>query len=231
VMMEHNDRWLGPAIERLGYGKARDLVAYRLYSESGLPDRLRRMAERSSAGARLRPLDKRRFADEIATVTAIHNDAWAGNWGFVPLTEAESAAMARELRPILAPEFIQIAELDGRPVAFIVLVPNVNEALRGLGGRLLPTGWARLLWRLKVAGVRSARIPLMGVLREFAGTMLGKSLPMRLIYALEPHARARGIVEIEMSWQLEDNWPARRLVEALGSRHYKTYRVYEKDLA
>jgi GNAT superfamily N-acetyltransferase len=230
VMMEHQDPWLGPAIERRGYAKARDLVAYRLDITEGLPDRLRRMAERSSAGARLRPIDKRRFADEIATVTAIFNDAWAGNWGFVPLTEAETAAMARELKPILPAEFVQIAELDGRPVGFIVLVPNVNEALRGLGGRLMPTGWARLLWRLKVAGVGSARVPLMGVTRDVAGTMLGKSLPMRLIYALEPHARARGIYDIEMSWLLEDNWPVRRLIEAIGSRHYKTYRVYQKDL-
>ena len=230
VMMEHHDRWLGPAIERLGYVKARDLVAYRLIA-AGLPDRLRRIAERRSAGARLRPIDKRRFADEIATVTAIFNDAWAGNWGFVPLSEAETAAMARELKPILPPEFVQIAELDGRAVAFIVLVPNVNEALRGLGGRLLPAGWARLLWRLKVAGVGSARVPLMGVTRDVAATVLGKSLPMRLIYALEPHAKARGVHDIEMSWLLEDNWPVRRLIEAIGSQHYKTYRLYERDLA
>lgn len=231
LMMDHHDSWLGPAIERLGYAKARDLVAYRLDIEPGLPDRLRRMAERSSAGAKLRPLDRRRFAEEIATVTAIFNDAWAGNWGFVPLTEAETAAMARELKAILPPEFVQIAELNGRPVGFIVLVPNVNEALRGLGGRLLPAGWARLLWRLKVAGVGSARVPLMGVTRDVAGTMLGKSLPLRLIYAVEPHARARGIYDIEMSWLLEENWPVRRLIEAIGSEHYKTYRVYEKDLA
>ncbi len=144
VMMEHHDRWLGPAIERLGYAKVRDLVAYRLDIETGGPERLRRMAERSSAVARLRPIEKRRFAEEIATVTAIFNDAWAGNWGFVPLTEAETAAMARGLRPILPPEFVQIAEIDGRPVGFIVLVPNVNEALRGLGappaGRIFSGG-------------------------------------------------------------------------------------------
>jgi len=230
VMMEHHDRWLGPAIERIGYGKARDLVAYRLDIEAGLPDRLRRLAERRSAAARLRPIDKRRFGDEIAILTSIFNDAWAGNWGFTALTEAETTAMARELRPILPAEFVQIAELDGRPVGFIVLVPNVNEALRGLRGRLLPTGWARLLWRLKVSGVASARVPLMGVTRDVAGTMLGKSLPMRLIYALEPHARARGIFDIEMSWLLEENWPVRRLIEAIGSYHYKTYRVYEKAL-
>jgi hypothetical protein len=231
VMMEHHDRWLGPAVERLGYAKAHDLVAYRLDVEHGLPQRLRRIAERSSVGARLRQIDKRHFPQEIATVTAIFNDAWAGNWGFMPLTKAETAAMARELHPIIPPEFVQIAEVEGRPVGFIVLVPNVNEALRGLGGRLLPTGWARLLWRLKAAGVGSARVPLMGVTRDVAGSVLGKNLPIRLIYALEPHARARGIYDIEMSWLLENNWPVRRLIEAIGSHHYKTYRIYEKALA
>ncbi len=231
LMMEHNDPWLGPAIERQGYAKAADVVAYRLTAANGLPERLRRIWQRATGEATLRPLDPRRFAEEIATVTSIFNDAWAENWGFVPLTEAETAAMAAELRPILPPDFVQIAEVNGRPVAFIVLVPNVNEALRGLHGRLLPTGWARLLWRLKVAGVRTARVPLMGVRRDVAGTVLGKNLPLRLIYALEPAVRARGIREIELSWLLEDNWPMRRLVEAIGCEHYKTWRIYGKDLA
>ena len=231
LMMEHNDPWLGPAIERHGYAKACDVVAYRLKFENGLPERLRRVSERSTDKARLRPLDARRFGEEIATVTSIFNDAWAGNWGFVPLTEAETAAMAAELRPILPPDSVQIAEVEGRPVAFIVMVPNVNEALRGLNGRLWPLGWARLLWRLKVAGVRTARVPLMGVRRDVAGTILGKNLPLRLIYALEPAVHAHGIREIELSWLLEDNWPMRRLVEAIGCEHYKTWRIYSKDLS
>ena len=139
--------------------------------------------------------------------------------------------MASELRPILPPDSVQIAEVEGCPVAFIVMVPNVNEALRGLNGRLWPLGWARLLWRLKVAGVRTARVPLMGVRREVAGTILGKNLPLRLIYALEPAVHAHGIREIELSWLLEDNWPMRRLVEAIGCEHYKTWRIYCKDLS
>src|SRR5690606_31902046 len=176
-------------------------------------------------------LDPGRFDEEIRTVTEIFNDAWTGNWGFVPMTEAETAAMAGELRPILPPGFVRIAEVDGRPVGFIAMIPNVNEALRGLGGRLLPTGWARLLWRLKVSGVRTARVPLMGVRREVAGTILGKNLPLRLIYALEPAVHAHRLREIELSWLLENNRPMRRLVEAIGCEPYKTYRIYEKDLA
>jgi len=230
LMMEHHDPWLGPAVERMGYAGARDLVAYHVDIAGGLPDRLRAMAGRGGAAVRLRPIDRRRYDAEIATVTGIFNDAWAGNWGFCPLTDAETEALAREIRPILAPDFVQIAEIDGVPVGFIVLLPNVNEAIAGLGGRLLPFGWARLLWRLKLRGVRSGRVPLMGVRREVAATGIGKLLPLRLIYALEGPARARGMHSIEMSWLLEDNWPVRRLIEAIGSPHYKTWRVCEKAL-
>lgn len=230
VMMDHHAAWLGPAVERRGYAKARDLVAYRLGVEAEWSKSVRRAAERASREVRIRPLNPRRFAEEITEVTGIFNDAWSENWGFVPLTEAEIAAMAKELRPILPPDYVQIAEIDGRAVGFIVLLPNVNEAAADLGGRLLPFGWAKLLWRLKVAGVRSGRVPLMGVRRDVADTPAGKLLPVRLIEALRAPAMKRGMREVEMSWLLEDNLPMRRLVEALGSRLAKTYRIYEKTL-
>lgn len=228
VLMDHHDPWLGPAIARRGYAKARDLVTYRLDVGAGLPAAGRPLAAWVRASLRLRPLDRRRFAEEIRVVTAIFNDAWAENWGFVPLTEAEIEAMADELKPILPDDFVQIAELDGRPVAFIVLMPNVNEAVAGLGGRLLPFGWVRLLWRLKVRGLGTARVPLMAVRREIAATMLGKLLPIALVHALEVPARARGVREIEMGWLLEDNHAVRRLTESVGGRLAKTCRVYEK---
>ena len=232
VMMAHDPAWLGPAVERLDWRKGRDLVAYAMDVSKGLPDRPRRIADRVLAeGVTVRSLDMRRFADEIRSVTAIFNDAWADNWGFVPLTEAEIDAMAAELRPILDPELVRIAEINGKPAAFIVLLPNINEAIRDLGGRLLPVGWAKLLWRLKVRGLRTGRVPLMGVRRSVSETVLGKTLPLLLIYALEERARARGIDELELSWLLEDNLPVRRLIESLGGRLTKTWRIYEKVLA
>ncbi|MCL5775975.1 N-acetyltransferase [Limibaculum sp. FT325] len=232
LMMAHDPAWMGAAVEACGWAKGRDLVAYEMDVSRGLPDRPRRIAERALAeGVRLRPLDRRRFADEIRMVTAIFNDAWAGNWGFVPLTEAEIDAMAAELKPILDPELVRIAEIGGQAAGFIVLLPNINEAIRDLGGRLLPFGWAKLLWRLKVRGLRTGRVPLMGITRAAAGTVLGKALPLLLIYSLEERARARGIDRLELSWLLEDNWPVRRLIESLEGRLTKTWRVYEKVLA
>ncbi|MEM8787936.1 MAG: dATP pyrophosphohydrolase [Pseudomonadota bacterium] len=231
VMMDHHAPWLGDAVERQGYSKAKDTVAYLLDLTVPLPDKERRVIDRPWPGLVVRNLNPKAYAQEIATITDVFNDAWAGNWGFAPLTEAETAAMARDLKPILDPGLVKIAELDGQPAAFLVLLPNINEAIADLGGRLLPFGWARLLWRLKVSGVKTGRVPLMGVRREVAATMAGKLLPLRLIYAVDADARARGIEEIEMSWLLEDNWPIRRMVEGLGGRLSKTYRVYEKTLA
>lgn len=231
VMMDHHASWLGEAVAAAGYAKARDLHAYLMDITAPLPARERRIACRDWPGLVVRSLDMRRYAAEIATVTDIFNDAWAGNWGFIPLTEAETRAMAKEMKPILDPGLVKIAEIDGRPVAFFVLLPNVNEAIDGLGGRLLPFGWARLLWRLKVSGVRTGRVPLMGVRRNMASSIVGKTLPLRMIYAIEDCARARDIREIELSWILEDNIAVQRVIESLGGWRSKTYRIYEKHLA
>lgn len=230
LLMAHNPPWLGAAVEAQGYAKAKDLVAYKMDVRGGLNDRLRKVSERVMGGLVIRSLDRRRYREDIRLIVDIFNDAWAGNWGFTPLTGAEAEGMAEEMKPILDPELVKIAEVHGEPAAFIVLLPNVNEALAGLGGRLLPFGWARLLWRLKVAGVRSARVPLMGTRRAHAETLLGKSLPLKLIYALEPRAAARNIRELELSWLLEDNWPVRRVIEGVDGWLTKTYRIYEKRL-
>ena len=139
--------------------------------------------------------------------------------------------MAAAMRPLLHERLVWFAEVDGAAVAFIVGLPNLNEAIRDLSGRLFPLGWARLLWRLKVAGVRSARVPLMGVRRSVAGGMLGRVLPLFLVDALRREALAVGVRRIEMSWVLESNRPMRRLAEAVGGEAYKTYRIYGRDLA
>ena len=230
VMMDHHDPWLGPALEKRGYSKVKDLVTYRLDTTNGLEDRFRSIANRPYNGLEIRSLNMKRYAEEIVTVTSIFNDAWAGNWGFIPLTEAEIDAMASDLKPILDPELVKIAELDGKPVAFIVLLPNINEAIADLRGKLLPFGWLKLLWKLKVSGVRTARVPLMGVRQEISDTLIGKALPLKLIYALEERAKARNIQELELSWLLEDNKAVRGVVEAIGGQLSKTYRVYDKDL-
>lgn len=230
IMMDHHDPWLGPALEGNHYRKAKDLFAYRVSMVEGLRNKYRSIAERPFEGLEIRSLNMKNYKNEITTITSIFNDAWADNWGFIPLTEAEIDQMASELKPILDKDLVKIAEIDGEPVSFIVLLPNINEAIADLQGKLFPVGWLKLLWRLKVSGLRSGRVPLMGVKREISKTLIGKSLPLKLIYAIEKRTMERKIWEVEMSWILEDNEQVRGVIEAIGGEAYKTYRVYEKAL-
>lgn len=232
LMMPHDPPYAGPRVEELGYRKARDLLAYVCDTSAPLPPAAARLVARGlPAGVTLRPMRRAALAAEVAALIDIFNEAWAGNWGFVPFTGEEVAHMAAELRPLVHERLIWFAEMAGRPVAFAVCLPNLNEAIRDLSGRLLPFGWLRLLWRLKVSGVSTARVPLMGVRPELGAGLLGQVLPLFLVDALRREAISLGIRRIEMSWVLEDNLPMRRLAEALGASAYKTYRIYEKELA
>ncbi|MFT8244690.1 dATP pyrophosphohydrolase [Roseomonas sp. BN140053] len=231
LMMPHDAPHLGPRLEALGYAKARDVLAYRFDPREELPRGARAALARGvPAGVVLRPLRLAEYRGEIGRIVAIFNDAWSGNWGFTPLTAAELDHMATQMRPLIHERLVWIAEVHGEAAAFIVCLPNLNEAIRDLGGRLLPFGWARLLWRLRWRLPRTARVPLMGVRRAHASGVLGAMLPFLLIEALRREAALRGLHAVELSWILEDNAPMRRMIEALGAQAYKTYRIYEKAL-
>ena len=110
------------------------------------------------------------------------------------------------------------------------MIPNLNEAIADLGGKLLPFGWAKLIWRLKIARVKSSRVPLMGVRKAFANSARAKLLPFQMMSACAAEARKVGYRSSELSWILEDNMPMRRIAEAAHAVRYKTYRIYEKAL-
>lgn len=230
LMMGHDRPYLGPLLEQAGYAKAKDVLAY-LSEGPDLPAGVKAMVERPlPPNIRIRKMRMADYRQEIDSLTGIFNDAWSGNWGFVPLTADEIDHMAKQLKPLVDERLVWFAEVDGEPAAFAVCLPNLNEAIRDLDGRLLPFGWAKLLWRLKVSGVRSARVPLMGVRRKHADSLLGGLLAFLIIAAVRREAAALGLHSIEMSWVLEDNAPMRRIAEAVGGRAYKTYRVYGKEL-
>jgi len=231
-MMGHDAPWTGGRIEAQGYVKAKDLFAYQCSVADDLPEAIRRRIRKGPAeGVTLRMLDMKRFGEEVRTLTGILNDAWSGNWGFTPTTEAETKQLATALKAVIDPRLTWFAEIDGEPAGFMVLLPNINEAIADLHGKLLPFGWAKLLWRLKVKGLKTGRVPLMGVKRKFAGTHRGQLLPFQLIDAVVQAARRQGYRSYELSWILEDNQAMRRICEAGGARIYKTYRLYEKALA
>jgi hypothetical protein len=232
VLMGHDPEYVGHQIERQGYGKAKDVYAYMSAAADGLPEPIRRRIRKNTPeGVTIRTVDMKRFGAEVATLTEILNDAWSDNWGFTPTTEAETKHLAASLRPIIDPRLVYFAEIDGEIAGFMVLLPNINEAIADLKGKLLPFGWAKLLWRLKVKGVKSGRVPLMGVRRKFASSHRGQMLPFLLIDAVDAAARKQGYTHYELSWILEDNMPMRRICEVSRADRYKTYRLYSKALA
>jgi hypothetical protein len=231
LMMPHDPPYTARHLEALGYAKEKDLLAYRVETALPPPAGAAQLVARGlPPGVTLRTMRMGELRQEVAKLVGIFNDAWAGNWGFVPITEDEVDAMASALKPLLRERLVWFAEVDGEAIAFAVCLPNLNEAIRDLGGRLLPLGWAKLLWRLRGHRVGTARVPLMGVKRSLAKGMLGRVLPLFIVEALRSEARAQGIRQIEMSWVLDDNLPMRRLAEAVGGEAYKTYRVFGKDL-
>jgi hypothetical protein len=123
-----------------------------------------------------------------------------------------------------------MAEHNGEPVGFIVLMPNLNEAIRDLGGKLLPFGWLKLLWRVKIRLPETARVPLMGVKKRYHNTPLGPGIAMAVISAVQESALKRGLGLVETSWILEDNAGMRSIMELIGGYVSKRYRMFEKPL-
>jgi hypothetical protein len=179
----------------------------------------------------LRPVRMNRFDEEISILVDILNDAWSSNWGAARVTEAETRHLGQSLKPILHPRLVWFVEIDGEPAGFVVMLPNLNDAIFDLNGKILPFGWAKLLWRLKVTGVKRGRVPLMGVKRKFARDPRGVFSPFALVDAIRREGVKIGINQGEYSWILEDNQPMRHILEAFGAHAYKTYRVYEKTIA
>ncbi len=232
MLMNYAPPYYARRLEAAGYAKAQDLLAYSYDVVAGMPPLAARMAAKAAANprVRLRRFDMKKMREEIGVVVDIFNDAWSNNWGFVPMTEAEVDHMAVQMRPLLRPELAWIAELDSRPVAMIICLPDLHEALRGLNGRLLPFGALRLLWRLKVAGLKSARVLMMGVRRELQDSFLSGALAYALIENLARSGRKLGMVEAELSWVLEDNPRMRRIIENAVGDPYRRYRIYRKML-
>ncbi len=230
-MMGHGQRYYDPQMQAHGYAKAKDLVAYLLDAQQPLPSVMDAVvAKAGRAKITVRPLSWARLSEDLATIRSIFNDAWYDNWSYVPFTDAEFETLGQNLKLFVPNDFVQIAEVDGVPAAMIVTVPNLNGIIRDLHGRLLPLGWARLLWRMKTVGPRSARVPLMGVRKAYQRSALGMALAFSLVEAVRLPVLARGIDRVELSWILEDNRPMRHMLDRLGARVYKRYRMYERAL-
>jgi hypothetical protein len=230
VMTPHSRPYYGRLIEEAGFSRAMDLYAWE-YDWQTVPPKAHRAVEtlRQRPDITIRTADIRRFDEEVATVLEVFNSAWSENWGFVPVTPAEAHHMARELRMIVDTNIIIIVEVEGKPAGVVLVAPNLNEALHDLNGRLFPFGWAKLLWRLKVRKLKSGRLMILGVKKEYRARQY---LAMAYLLCDEIYRRAResGYRRAEFSWTLESNSAVNTIIRNVGCRVYKTYRIYEKPL-
>ena len=229
-LMGHAQPWYQRHLGTAGYTPCQDMLAYLASPHYETPKVFARQMRRVTREAVIRPLDRRRKKQELAAIREVFNDAWSDNWSFVPFTREEFDAVGNELMYVVPEDMALIAEHDGQPVGFVVMVPNINEIIRDLGGSLAPFGWAKLLWRLKVRFPDSVRVPLMGVRRSYHHTPLGPSLAIALIEKVREAARRRGVSQVETSWILEDNHGMRNIMEHIGGAISKRYRMFEKAL-
>jgi ribosomal protein S18 acetylase RimI-like enzyme len=229
VMMTYNQPYLPKLAERFGLKKAMDLLAYKLTNDDPIPERIQTVADRirQRAGITLRSINMSDFDNEARSINSIYRDAWEKNWGFVPMTEEEFFYMARQLKQIVDPNLVFIAEHEGKPVAFSLAVPDVNQALIHLNGKLLPVGLLKLLWHTKIRNkIDGARIIMLGVMPRFQK----RGIDSMLYVATYQRGVERGYTWAELSWILETNDLMRRGVEQLGAKIYKRYRIVEMPL-
>ncbi len=230
IMMPHSRPYYGRLIEGAGFSKVQDLFAW-TYNLEAVPPKAHRAVEslRQRPEITVRSGDMSRFNEEIATILDVFNSAWSENWGFVPVTTAEADHFAKELRTIVDPDMLVVVEVEGNTAGVVLVVPDLNQAIRDLNGNLFPFGWARLLWRIKVSKIKAGRLMILGVKKEYRSRQY---LAMAYLLCDEIYHRARdgGYRRAEFSWTLEDNTAVNTIIRNIGVAQYKTYRLYEKPL-
>ena len=230
MMMGHARPYYAKRVGQCGYAKEKDLLAYAIDTGVEPSKAMNLILKRTQKRIETRTVRKKNFQHDLDMIFDIFNDAWSDNWGFIPFTRNEITHMANDLKLLINERLARIAYVDGQPAAFIVLLPNLNEAIADLNGRLLPLGWLKLLWRLKVRRLRTGRILLMGVRKAFQGTTLGAALAYRVIGDTRQAVLDLGMKELELSWILEDNIGIQSIIEDCGGREYKRYRIFSKQL-
>jgi hypothetical protein len=183
VMMGHQNAKFQPWVEALGYVSAKSLLTYELDISKEFPPLIQRIVKSGEKNAKInvRGVSLKDFDKEAAIILDILNDAWADNWGFVPITDSEVAYTAKKLKPLIKSDLVQIAEYEGEPVAFMMTLPNVNEVLAKIGPKPSPLGWIKLLLWIWRPRVRTMRVPLMGVRKKLQSSRMASQLAFMMI--------------------------------------------------
>ncbi len=226
-MMPYNPQYYLGLMEKCGLVKAKDLFAYYMTREAHVTAQVDQIVAKAKEEIplTLRTIDLKNLEEEAARVRYVYNEAWEKNWGFVPWTDKEIDHLAKKLKTVADPDLVIIAEHEGKPIAFAFALPNLNEVIKRINGRLTPWGILKFLYyRKKIKGVR---VLVFGILKEYRHT----GVSYMLYSELEKNSIGKGYEWCETSWQLEDNEPVNRFVESLGGKVYKKYRIFEKKIA
>jgi len=234
VMMGHQPERYNDYILALGdYTPAKLLNTYELDITKPFPPLIQRIVQSGEKNPRIRirDVDKSKFDTEAALILDILNDAWSDNWGFVPFTDTEIKYAGKKFKPIVHNDLIMVAEYDGEPVAFMMTLPDLNEAIKPMGGKLFPFNFIKLLMWLRKPRVRTMRVPLMGVRKKLQSSRLASQLAFMMIEYIRRNAIARyGASRGEIGWILEDNQGMVAIADAIDSHVNKVYTIYEKAL-
>ncbi|MBD3413984.1 MAG: hypothetical protein GF421_06105 [Candidatus Aminicenantes bacterium] len=227
IMMSYNPPYYLDLMEKYGMKKEKDLFAFLMEENETANRKLETIVKKVERQTRLnlRSVDLKRVDEEAEKIKHIYNQGWENNWGFVPWTEKEMEHMAKKLKQIADPDLIVLAEeKNGKPVGFGFALPNYNELLKEMNGRLFPFGFIKfLLNRKKIRGIR---VLVFGIIREYRMTGLSYLLYSKLY----KNALRKGYQWAETSWQLEDNEAVNKFVMSIGGRVYKKYRIYQKNI-
>jgi len=231
VMMNHHPQYYQQLLSDCGLTKAKDLYAWWFDGQNQMDATWRERVNKLSNRFRVkvRPISFKNFDAEIARCKTIYNESFEANWGFVKMTDAEFDHLAKDLKQMAVPDLIQLAEVDGQPVGLSITLPNINEAIQPLNGKLttagIPIGLVRLLYRLKK--VKTGRLAVLGVVPGYRRRGVAEALIQK---TFQKGFGKLGYHGAELGWTLEDNPLVNRMIERVGGRHYKTYRIYRKDI-
>jgi ribosomal protein S18 acetylase RimI-like enzyme len=225
ILAPHNPPYYADYFTMYGLQKAKDLLAYLADLNAGyqFPERFLTLTEKIQAryAVTVRPVDMDRLEQDVITIMQISNRSISENWGYYPVTIAETQAMVRDLRPIVNPAAVLIAEdAGGNPIGFAISLPDVNVLLKTMRGRLFPLGWVKMLFGLK--NIRQYRMWALGVVPEYQGKAIDT-----LLYKATYDALIEKLDSIEINYVLEDNHRMNNALLKMGVTPIRRYRVYE----
>lgn len=226
ILAPYNPPWYNEHLTSFGMTKANDLLVYVIDAGENytVPERILSLTDkvRKRYRVRVRPVNMRNLEEDVVTITRLANESIADNWGFYPVTVEEARAMARDMKQIVHPRALLIAEEEdtGRPIGFAMSLPDVNQILKGLNGRLVPFGWLKILLRLP--RLTQYRMWALGVIPEYQGRAIDT-----LLYRATYEAIYSDRLRLEINYVLEDNDRMNNALHKLGVRDLRRYRVYE----